>query len=530
MTRSRFFSSSDDRKGEPSVALAAAPISAAQASITPGGNSSSSSSSGSSSSSASRWRRPRLRRSHAHQFSETLLAEKPAAIAPALSRDSLGSGYTEAPSSRGTSAETLSACSPAAEVLSEGSLQVDDFDLDGAGGPSSCEEDDLSWLDEDMPAPEEGGRAAAATGDSDGEFDEFVHHRHRQPQQQRPRYSGPLELCVQDFECGECIGKGSYSRVYLGNHAPTRTEWALKVVSKRKTFETRENLAHLREEKYISTKLQGSDFLVRTAGTFQNPRSVVFAMEYLPGGDLYQRLSDKGTLSLGEAVAWTAQAVLAIEDLHGKNIVHRDIKPGTAQYTHPQMHPSLESEFGTPEYVAPEVLNGCGHGMAVDLWALGVLIYELLVGQTPFKSSTVDEMYERIAAGDYAFPAPPVAVARKRIGSSQRGPSTKTTSKSGKKATAAKSSPLCSHVQQKALLCLSPARRPTLVEIKRHPFFAGVDFDGLRAAVRAQAEQEEEDAVVAAAIDGGDVWVRGQPVVCRSEELDDNYGGVFEGF
>lgn len=56
--------------------------------------------------------------------------------------------------------------------------------------------------------------------------------------------------------------------------------------------------------------------------------SVVFAMEYLPGGDLYQRLADKGTLPLGEAVAWVAQAVLAIEDLHALNIVHRDVKPG----------------------------------------------------------------------------------------------------------------------------------------------------------------------------------------------------------
>lgn len=56
--------------------------------------------------------------------------------------------------------------------------------------------------------------------------------------------------------------------------------------------------------------------------------SVVFAMEYLPGGDLYQRLADKGTLPLGETVAWVAQAVLAIEDLHALNIVHRDIKPG----------------------------------------------------------------------------------------------------------------------------------------------------------------------------------------------------------
>lgn len=60
--------------------------------------------------------------------------------------------------------------------------------------------------------------------------------------------------------------------------------------------------------------------------------SVVFAMEYLPGGDLYERLSDKGTLPLGEAVAWVAQAVLAIEDLHALNIVHRDIKPGELNY------------------------------------------------------------------------------------------------------------------------------------------------------------------------------------------------------
>ena len=63
------------------------------------------------------------------------------------------------------------------------------------------------------------------------------------------------------------------------------------------------------------------------------PYSVVFAMEYLPGGDLYERLSDKGTLPLGEAVAWVAQAVLAIEDLHNLNIVHRDIKPGNLIYS-----------------------------------------------------------------------------------------------------------------------------------------------------------------------------------------------------
>lgn len=206
---------------------------------------------------ASRWRRPRLRRSHAHDFNEALLADKAHRITPALSGDSLGSGYTEAPSSRGTSTASLSTCSPALGAAEDGALDVEDFDLDGG--------DELSWLEEDL-APTVVLPATAAAAAVLEEEDEFaVEHK---PQ----RFAGPLVLHVQDFECGECIGKGSYSKVFLGTHALTGTEWALKVVSKRKTFETRENLAHLREERYISTKLQGSDFLVRTAGTFNTTR------------------------------------------------------------------------------------------------------------------------------------------------------------------------------------------------------------------------------------------------------------------
>lgn len=334
----------------------------------------------------------------------------------------------------------------------------------------------------------------------------------------------------------------------------------------------------------------------------------------------------------------------------------------------------LFSQFGTPEYVAPEVLNGCGHGKPVDLWALGVLIYELLVGRTPFKAASVDEMYERIAAGDYAFPPPPArrspSVKGNIAGSSARGyhgtrsaaghhkklsassrhnnsssshddystyskspsstksyktPSPASThapahfhsargggggarghkkaassidsniscasstgfpynsSASKSSASAAGQYPYRSHHHHqhhhhhyheasesredvivaewmvretvaahaeypddvvedqgaqdpaaqalvKSLLQLNPFRRPSIEEIKRHPFFEGVDFYALRAAVRAQADAEEEEAIVNAAIEGGDVWRRDQRVVCLSEDLNDNYGGVFAGF
>lgn len=287
--------------------------------------------------------------------------------------------------------------------------------------------------------------------------------------------------------------------------------------------------------------------------------------------------------------------------------------------------------------------------MPVDLWALGVLIYELLVGQTPFKSPSVDEMYERIAAGDYSFPARtprarrapagaagaaegclaksakaakssplsdlqafggggvsvkktssqaapapasegvtmPVEVKHSSSSSSSNNdveqtreppseletlgqqkqpqqqqqrskfkpnstssssssagaaqpakystsataPTSSTGYKNSSKATASGAHDPAAQSLVKALLCLSPGRRPSIAEVKRHPFFAGVDFAGLREAVRAQADREEEEAVVAAAIDGyGEVWLRSQPVECVSEEVEDNYGGVFAGF
>lgn len=163
------------------------------------------------------------------------------------------------------------ACSPSMSVLE---------DLLG-----DVSEDDFSWLEpEPTPSTADDAGEADDAGLSSGDCNKVNHvalppqeqqqSRRRQQQQKRisPKRLAPLELRVEDFECGDCIGKGSYSRVFLGTHVLSGTEWALKVVSKRKTFETRENLAHLKEEKKISTKLQDSDFLVRTAGTFQNPR------------------------------------------------------------------------------------------------------------------------------------------------------------------------------------------------------------------------------------------------------------------
>lgn len=243
-------------------------------------------------SSTSRWaRRPRLRRQCAHEFDPVpqqqplpVYVEKPYTTpSPAcansdkhqqfrvVSRES-GSGYTEAPSSRGAS-ETLSSVAPSPSGPPTHD-NVDDDDDDILGDVSD-DDDDLSWLDSEIPIHDNVGvdeQPEEVAGSHNNDEFNAKNNRVVVDRRTRARLEPPLELRVEDFECGECIGKGSYSRVFLGTHVVTGTEWALKVVSKRRTFETRENLAHLREEKNIAEKAQGSDFLVRTAGTFQNPK------------------------------------------------------------------------------------------------------------------------------------------------------------------------------------------------------------------------------------------------------------------
>lgn len=200
----------------------------------------------------SRWgRRPRLRRQCAHEFDNTP-STKPE-VREQVARES-GSGYTEAPSSRGAS-DTLSAPSPTVAGIDDDIL-------------ADVSEDDLSWLEAELPSTVPTEEDLVETPEEEASRTEAIAAERRR----RAELAPPLVLRVEDFECGECVGKGSYSRVFLGTHVPTGTEWALKVVSKRRTFETRENLTHLREEKNIAEKAQGSDFLVRTAGTFQNPK------------------------------------------------------------------------------------------------------------------------------------------------------------------------------------------------------------------------------------------------------------------
>jgi serine/threonine protein kinase len=140
-------------------------------------------------------------------------------------------------------------------------------------------------------------------------------------------------------------------------------------------------------------------------------------LEYAIGGELFTYLRRAGRFSLGTTKFYATQIVLALEYLHSLGIVYRDLKPENllldargnikiADFGFAKVIPDNRTWTlcGTPEYLAPEIIVGRGHGRPVDWWALGVLIYEMAAGYPPYYDETPFQIYEKILAGRLEFP------------------------------------------------------------------------------------------------------------------------------
>jgi serine/threonine protein kinase len=157
-------------------------------------------------------------------------------------------------------------------------------------------------------------------------------------------------------------------------------------------------------------------------GSFADERHLYFFLEYLPGGELFTRIHTakrgpgKRGLKPSHARFYAAEVILALEYMHSWNVLYRDLKPenimldieghvrlvdlGFASQTVTRSY----SVVGTTEYLAPEMILGRGINAGGDWWAVGVLIYEMIVGYTPFKAGTKMACYQRIIQEDVSFP------------------------------------------------------------------------------------------------------------------------------
>lgn len=191
----------------------------------------------------------------------------------------------------------------------------------------------------------------------------------------------------------------------------TQDHWAIKSLSKANLIE-RKQVDHIRNEVFILASLD-NPFIVRQMGFYQDQFYIYMCMEFVQGGEFFSYLQRVGVLSCQHAAFYLAQIVLAFDYLHSYKIAYRDLKPENLLISSQGYVKLADFGFakviedrtyticGTPDYIAPEVLLSKGHDWAVDWWSLGVLLYEITIGRTPFMASTPMEMYEKIIRLQY---------------------------------------------------------------------------------------------------------------------------------
>ncbi|XP_071398746.1 cGMP-dependent protein kinase 1, partial [Centroberyx affinis] len=212
------------------------------------------------------------------------------------------------------------------------------------------------------------------------------------------------------------LGVGGFGRVELVTTVHHGKYYAMKRVSKKHIVAKRQE-EHVMFEKKILKAIQ-SDFIVRLHAAFKDTRYIYMIMEFCGGGEIWTKLKEVGRFGEPVAIFCTACVVEAYAYLHKKSIMYRDLKPENLMLDARGYVKLVDFGFakelvrgektysfvGTPEYMAPEIIQNQGHDFAVDFWSLGILVFELLVGSPPFSSSEPQKIYAKILDGVLKYP------------------------------------------------------------------------------------------------------------------------------
>lgn len=222
-------------------------------------------------------------------------------------------------------------------------------------------------------------------------------------------------LSIANFEVGRALGKGKFGNVYLAREKESKYIVALKVLSKKQLM--KHNVQHqLRREIEIQSHLHHRNIL-QLFGYFYDEMRVYLILEYAPRGELYKKLKENQCFDDHTSACYIRQIIDALEVCHSRNVIHRDIKPENiligydgelkiADFGWSVHAPSSRrtTMCGTLDYLPPEMVQHKVYDKNVDLWCLGVLAYEFLVGCPPFETETSEGTYERIVSVRYKVP------------------------------------------------------------------------------------------------------------------------------
>jgi serine/threonine protein kinase len=217
-----------------------------------------------------------------------------------------------------------------------------------------------------------------------------------------------FETSLADFDFAGRISSGAFARVYLARKKKTQDLYAIKVI-KRSHVNLKNQVRKVSIERDIMMKLNNR-FMVHFYYSFMRENNLYLVMEYLPGGDIYSVLQELGALPEDAVRTYCAQIVKALGFLRDMSIIHRDLKPENILIDEAGMLKLVDfglsfdsmsgvarpSKVGTPDYMAPEIVLMQPHSFSADYWSLGVIVYEMLTGETPFNSDDVEQTFRRI--------------------------------------------------------------------------------------------------------------------------------------
>lgn len=272
----------------------------------------------------------------------------------------------------------------------------------------------------------------------------------------------PNHISLKDFQVLKIIGRGTYGKVSLVRHLKDGKIYAMKSMSKR-LLQEYDQIGQIITERDVLLK-SSHPFLVGAQYSFQNEEKIYLVIDYVPGGELFSRLREEGRFTEERAKLYAAEIALGLGHLHSQGFVYRDLKPenilvdrdGHLKITDfglakGKLGPSgtTQTFCGTPEYIAPEILQQLPYTKAVDWWSFGILMFEMLTGFPPFYDENMTKMYRSIMNDPISYPHYISANARDFM----------------------------SRLLDRNPLTRLGSSDRDIEEIKEHPFFEGLNWD-----------------------------------------------------